>query len=149
MTENQQIRHFAYSDLFRQKKDCFLEQGRRIEINLGDNNSSTEMRTVPLSPWCETGSERKIQEQSRPLSGNRILTLLWLPAGSLKSPLCSRPCTLSTNRYAAGVNIWRSESDRRQFLIDDLPGEIVLRRIDKSIGLNLKRDTTTGLEIDL
>jgi hypothetical protein len=82
VTENQQIRHFAYSDLFHQKKDCFLKPGRRIEINVGDNNSSTEMRTVPLSLWCETGSERKIQEQSRPLSGNRILTLLWLPAGS-------------------------------------------------------------------
>jgi len=49
VTENQQIRHFAYSDLFHQKKDCFLEPGRRIEINVGDNNSSTEMRTVPLS----------------------------------------------------------------------------------------------------
>jgi hypothetical protein len=82
MTQNQQIQHFAYSDPFRQDKSCFLKQGRHIEINLSDSNSSTEMQTVPLSLWCETGSERKIQEQSRPLSGNRILTLLWLPDGS-------------------------------------------------------------------
>ena len=44
------IQHFAYSDLFRREKSCFSKQGRPIEINLGDSNSSTEDVNHPAFP---------------------------------------------------------------------------------------------------
>ena len=88
LSENGQIKYFAYSERFRQNSDCYLfknkplhpdsvadllEQGRLKEVK-------EHRQKVPLSYWCSTQSDQTLIEQSRRLPRmNQVLSFLWLP----------------------------------------------------------------------
>ena len=88
LSENGQIKYFAYSDRFRQNSDCYLTKNKPLHpdsvaelLDKGTLKDAMEhQRTVPLSYWCSTQSDQPLIEQSRRLPRmNQVLSFLWLP----------------------------------------------------------------------
>ena len=88
LSEHGQIKYFAYSDLFRQNSDCYLDTNKPLHPNSvaalltkGESKEVREsQRQVPLSYWCSTQSDQPLIEQSRRLPRmNQVLSFLWLP----------------------------------------------------------------------
>ena len=88
LSENGQIKYFAYSECFRQNSDCYLARNKPLHpdsvADLLDKDKSREVkehqRKVPLSYWCSTQSDQALIEQSRRLPRmNQVLSFLWLP----------------------------------------------------------------------
>ena len=91
LSENGQIKYFAYSERFRQNSDCYLARNKPLHPDsvaaLLDKSRSKEVKEhqqkVPLSHWCSTQSDQPLIEQSRLLPRmNQVLSFLWLPDGS-------------------------------------------------------------------
>ena len=88
LSENGQIKYFAYSERFRQNSDCYLAKNKPLHpdsvADLLDKDKSKEVKEhrqkVPLSHWCLTQSNQTLIEQSRRLPRmNQVLSFLWLP----------------------------------------------------------------------
>ena len=87
LSEQGQIKYFAYSEQFRQNSDCYLDTNKPLHPNsvaaLLAKSGSKEIerqRQVPLSHWCSTQSDQPLVEQSRRLPRmNQVLSFLWLP----------------------------------------------------------------------
>ena len=88
LSENGQIKYFAYSGRFRQNSDCYLARNKPLHpdsvaalLDKGRLKAVKEHRQkVPLSYWCLTQSDQTLIEQSRRLPRmNQVLSFLWLP----------------------------------------------------------------------
>ena len=88
LSEQGQIKYFAYSDGFRQNSDCYLDTNKPLHpdsvaalLAKGESKEVKEHRQkVPLSHWCSTESDQPLIEQSRRLLRmNQVLSFLWLP----------------------------------------------------------------------
>ncbi len=88
LSEQGQIKYFAYSERFRQNSDCYLAKNKSLHpesvAGLLDKSRLKEFkegrRKVPLSYWCSTPSDQALIEQSRRLPRlNQVLSFLWLP----------------------------------------------------------------------
>ena len=88
LSEQGQIKYFAYSERFRQNSDCYLDTNKPLHPDLiaalltkGESKEVKErQRQVPLSHWCSTQSDQPLIEQSRRLPRmNQVLSFLWLP----------------------------------------------------------------------
>lgn len=88
LSEQGQIKYFAYSEGFRQNSDCYLDTNKPIHpdsvaslLTKGESKEVKErQRQVPLSRWCSTQSDQPLIEQSRRLPRmNQVLSFLWLP----------------------------------------------------------------------
>ena len=91
LSEQGQIKYFAYSERFRQNSDCYLDTNKPLHPDLvvalltkGESKEVKErQREVPLSHWCSTQSDQPLIEQSRRLPRmNQVLSFLWLPDAS-------------------------------------------------------------------
>lgn len=88
LSEQGQIKYFAYSDRFRQNSNCYLAKNKPLHpdsvadlLDKGRLKKVKEYRQkVPLSCWCSTQSDQTLIEQSRRLPRmNQVLSFLWLP----------------------------------------------------------------------
>ena len=88
LSEQGQIKYFAYSERFRQNSDCYLAKNKPLhpdsvaaQLAKGSLTKVKErQRKVPLSYWCATQSDQALVEQSRRLPRmNQVLSFLWLP----------------------------------------------------------------------
>jgi Zn-dependent peptidase ImmA (M78 family) len=88
LSEQGQIKYFAYSEHFRQNSDCYLAKNKPLHpdsvaalLTKGESKDAKEQqRKVPLSHWCSTHSDQPLIEQSRRLPRmNQVLSFLWLP----------------------------------------------------------------------
>ena len=88
LSEQGQIKYFAYSERFRQNSDCYLDTNKPLPpdsvaalLTAGESKEVKErQRQVPLSHWCSTQSDQPLIEQSRRLPRmNQVLSFLWLP----------------------------------------------------------------------
>ncbi len=87
LSENGQIKYFAYSERFRQNSDCYLDTNKPLHpdsvatlLTKGESKEVKErQRKIPLSHWCSTQSDQPLIEQSRRLPRmNQVLSFLWL-----------------------------------------------------------------------
>ena len=92
------IRYFAYSDGFRENKNCYLQSGQPLHPDVLASRFSNGTRVnevmddVPLNYWCQpknrqmngshsTAEKYRIFEHSRRIpSTNQVMTFLHLPA---------------------------------------------------------------------
>ena len=88
LSEQGQVKYFAYSERFRQNSDCYLDTNKPLHpdsvaslLTKGESKEVKEcQRQVPLSHWCSTQSDQPLVEQSRRLPRmNQVLSFLWLP----------------------------------------------------------------------
>lgn len=92
-SEDGVIRYFAYSNGFRENKDCYLVSGQQLHPDALASRCSNGSRVheviddVPLNYWCQPknnrlneGTEDRIIEHSRRIpSTNQVITFLHLP----------------------------------------------------------------------